>query len=430
MRPRGRWNQLRAATRGHGRGFGSRDSFYARRTRRVVRLRVNANDNAEVIPTRKLFVVRGFRDHLTVSKQHENQFGFKKQLGVFMFCGCLSSRERVDRRGGAFAKALASSTARGRPIIVEWERDGHSAGLSRSVTHRYVTERYTFFISLVYDSDQVDGRAVVNMNSGHPRKRSSREPTYVSLSPRDGKNGVNVGRLHADNDLRYQCNDNCRNQRLNLPTEARNWSFNTTQTKNSLVKQHVAEMEAAGSVLNNRKQIIKFRKTLKNDVYDHRQIVATARHKYASNNFPFTSLAAAGWRYRCAAARGRPIIVEWGETQAFGGLSRSVTHRNVTERYTFHNNAVCKLQGYSRGATLRHINSFSLHHFKIQFPLSAKGDCQREGGYATAAVGRQKPDAATQREARTESGCSTCRDMERTRTESIRKPDKRRLTDI
>ncbi|GBP04564.1 hypothetical protein EVAR_70613_1 [Eumeta japonica] len=32
-----------------------------------------------------------------------------------------------------------------RPIIVEWERDArHSAGLSRSVTHRYVTERYTF----------------------------------------------------------------------------------------------------------------------------------------------------------------------------------------------------------------------------------------------------------------------------------------------
>ncbi|GBP89202.1 hypothetical protein EVAR_60381_1 [Eumeta japonica] len=37
------------------------------------------------------------------------------------------------------------SAARGRPIIVEWERDArHSAGLSRSVTHRYVTERYTF----------------------------------------------------------------------------------------------------------------------------------------------------------------------------------------------------------------------------------------------------------------------------------------------
>ncbi|GBP09657.1 hypothetical protein EVAR_76631_1 [Eumeta japonica] len=37
------------------------------------------------------------------------------------------------------------SVLRGRPIIVEWERDArHSAGLSRSVTHRYVTERYTF----------------------------------------------------------------------------------------------------------------------------------------------------------------------------------------------------------------------------------------------------------------------------------------------
>ncbi|GBP75546.1 hypothetical protein EVAR_53587_1 [Eumeta japonica] len=35
----------------------------------------------------------------------------------------------------------SSYAARGRPIIVEWERD---AGISRSVTHRYVTERYTF----------------------------------------------------------------------------------------------------------------------------------------------------------------------------------------------------------------------------------------------------------------------------------------------
>ncbi|GBP80415.1 hypothetical protein EVAR_59090_1 [Eumeta japonica] len=41
--------------------------------------------------------------------------------------------------------AAIISAARGRPIIVEWERDArHSAGLSRSVTHRYVTERYTF----------------------------------------------------------------------------------------------------------------------------------------------------------------------------------------------------------------------------------------------------------------------------------------------
>ncbi|GBP07983.1 hypothetical protein EVAR_78114_1 [Eumeta japonica] len=34
--------------------------------------------------------------------------------------------------------------ARGRPIIVEWRDARHSAALSRSVTHRYVTERYTF----------------------------------------------------------------------------------------------------------------------------------------------------------------------------------------------------------------------------------------------------------------------------------------------
>ncbi|GBP96438.1 hypothetical protein EVAR_99893_1 [Eumeta japonica] len=38
----------------------------------------------------------------------------------------------------------AKQRARGRPIIVEWERRADLAGLSRSVTHRYVTERYTF----------------------------------------------------------------------------------------------------------------------------------------------------------------------------------------------------------------------------------------------------------------------------------------------
>ncbi|GBP60873.1 hypothetical protein EVAR_26771_1 [Eumeta japonica] len=31
-----------------------------------------------------------------------------------------------------------------RPIIVEWERDARHSAASRSVTHRYVTERYTF----------------------------------------------------------------------------------------------------------------------------------------------------------------------------------------------------------------------------------------------------------------------------------------------
>ncbi|GBP86520.1 hypothetical protein EVAR_62958_1 [Eumeta japonica] len=40
---------------------------------------------------------------------------------------------------------LIEASARGRPIIVEWERDAAFGGpLSRSVTHRYVTERYTF----------------------------------------------------------------------------------------------------------------------------------------------------------------------------------------------------------------------------------------------------------------------------------------------
>ncbi|GBP08228.1 Folylpolyglutamate synthase, mitochondrial [Eumeta japonica] len=42
------------------------------------------------------------------------------------------------------------------------------------------------------------------------------------------------------------------------------------------------------------------------------------------------------WFMQCnSAARGRPIIVEWERRKAFGGLSRSVTHRYVTERYTF-----------------------------------------------------------------------------------------------
>ncbi|GBP79548.1 hypothetical protein EVAR_3508_1 [Eumeta japonica] len=37
-----------------------------------------------------------------------------------------------------------------------------------------------------------------------------------------------------------------------------------------------------------------------------------------------------------SAARGRPIIVEWERRKAFGGPLSSVTHRYVTERYTFH----------------------------------------------------------------------------------------------
>ncbi|GBP68613.1 hypothetical protein EVAR_43944_1 [Eumeta japonica] len=57
-------------------------------------------------------------------------------------------KPRGDRRAGASydqKQTAGQCCARGRPIIVEWERDArHSAGLSRSVTHRYVTERYTF----------------------------------------------------------------------------------------------------------------------------------------------------------------------------------------------------------------------------------------------------------------------------------------------
>ncbi|GBP17898.1 hypothetical protein EVAR_7891_1 [Eumeta japonica] len=71
--------------------------------------------------------------------------------------GILARREVLLRKKknlvackvGIRAKVLRDNdfecAARGRPIIVEWERDArHSAGLSRSVTHRYVTERYTF----------------------------------------------------------------------------------------------------------------------------------------------------------------------------------------------------------------------------------------------------------------------------------------------
>ncbi|GBP91758.1 hypothetical protein EVAR_33148_1 [Eumeta japonica] len=55
--------------------------------------------------------------------------------------------KRVRGKDGSHSKNIEvlQCCARGRPIIVEWERDArHSAGLSRSVTHRYVTERYTF----------------------------------------------------------------------------------------------------------------------------------------------------------------------------------------------------------------------------------------------------------------------------------------------
>ncbi|GBP37421.1 hypothetical protein EVAR_16326_1 [Eumeta japonica] len=58
--------------------------------------------------------------------------------------------------------ADAICCARGRPIIVEWERDArHSAGLSRSVTHRYVTERYTF---------QSDSQPQPNLRRCHVKK--------------------------------------------------------------------------------------------------------------------------------------------------------------------------------------------------------------------------------------------------------------------
>ncbi|GBP83240.1 hypothetical protein EVAR_52041_1 [Eumeta japonica] len=51
------------------------------------------------------------------------------------------SRSRYEIALVVISDVAEQCCARGRPIIVEWERDArHSAGLSRSVTHRYVTE--------------------------------------------------------------------------------------------------------------------------------------------------------------------------------------------------------------------------------------------------------------------------------------------------
>ncbi|GBP20984.1 hypothetical protein EVAR_9556_1 [Eumeta japonica] len=79
------------------------------------------------------------------------------QMSYQCVSGCLGrSRSEIDERENGVTKEVLGNQknsgvmgdgccARGRPIIVEWERDArHSAGLSRSVTHRYVTERYTF----------------------------------------------------------------------------------------------------------------------------------------------------------------------------------------------------------------------------------------------------------------------------------------------
>ncbi|GBP32831.1 Inactive pancreatic lipase-related protein 1 [Eumeta japonica] len=69
-------------------------------------------------------------------------FGCFEDSGPFAYLETLPSPpQEVDTHFLLYSTCCA----RGRPIIVEWERDArHSAGLSRSVTHRYVTERYTF----------------------------------------------------------------------------------------------------------------------------------------------------------------------------------------------------------------------------------------------------------------------------------------------
>ncbi|GBP11576.1 hypothetical protein EVAR_77720_1 [Eumeta japonica] len=61
---------------------------------------------------------------------------------------------------------------------------------------------------------------------------------------------------------------------------------------------------------------------------------AFGQHTCGSEDEAFTQADTGPTRYRCP-ARGRPIIVEWERDAALAGLSRSVTHRYVTERYTF-----------------------------------------------------------------------------------------------
>ncbi|GBP87854.1 Oxygen-dependent choline dehydrogenase [Eumeta japonica] len=95
--------------------------------------------------------------------------------------------ERIDRY--CTPKVIA---ARGRPIIVEWERDArHSAGLSRSVTHRYVTERYTFHKylrqaeNLSYTSPIIPQHRTADL-AGSPCPRASEpRPRVINYVPSD-----------------------------------------------------------------------------------------------------------------------------------------------------------------------------------------------------------------------------------------------------
>ncbi|GBP12772.1 hypothetical protein EVAR_6104_1 [Eumeta japonica] len=72
----------------------------------------------------------------------------KRRTGIVafpLFRGHLHG-SHLQRPGKISARrALNSNNSFNRiPIIVEWERDARHSAASRSVTHRYVTERYTF----------------------------------------------------------------------------------------------------------------------------------------------------------------------------------------------------------------------------------------------------------------------------------------------
>ncbi|GBP25012.1 hypothetical protein EVAR_94307_1 [Eumeta japonica] len=98
----------------------------------------------------------------------------------------------TSQRRAVFHQTGDLCCARGRPIIVEWERDArHSAGLSRSVTHRYVTERYTFSNSS--DHRNTHGKVENTItNAAHARGRRARGAARADVARKPGLTAADV----------------------------------------------------------------------------------------------------------------------------------------------------------------------------------------------------------------------------------------------
>ncbi|GBP17884.1 hypothetical protein EVAR_7877_1 [Eumeta japonica] len=116
----------------------------------------------------------------------------------------LLARVPILRRCVAFVTnfTAAVSAARGRPIIVEWERDAAFGGpLSRSVTHRYVTERYTFH-------NRVRPPGPPPANPPRPQGGSAvliHSAVYAALTARAGRGRIRVSEFEDVVRMRIFC---------------------------------------------------------------------------------------------------------------------------------------------------------------------------------------------------------------------------------